>query len=169
MADPLSLLGFGQPTMVDVVHVHAIGDDFPAALQAGLHERRVALGDGGIDGDRRGDGVLFQRLHDAKNADTVAVVSQGVVAKIGVGRLHRARWLEGLPFHVQGKPFQCRNHPKGQTGALGPTHRWSLRQHGPGVPVVVHAVTAQGVIEVIVGQTHAASPTVCAAAVNSAW
>ena len=156
-----------QAGVVQVVHVQAVGNDLPAALCAFPDERRVADGHCCIDRDRCADLVPFQGLHDAEDADAVAVVAQAVVAQVRVGGLHRAGWLERQAFHVQREPLQRRYHPQGDACTTGPGDRRTTRQDRPVVQVMVHAIVALAIFEVFAADGHGASPTGCAAAAKA--
>ena len=162
--------------MVQMVHVQAVGNHLPALPGAGLEQAGVAQRHRCIDRHRGADLVLCQRLHDAKNTHPVAVVAQGVVAQVGVGRHHGARRFEGHALHVQREPLQRRHHPQRHAGVARPLHGFALGQHGPVVVAVVHAVAAQRVLQVVVrqarfdglgGGAHGLSPAGCAAAAKA--
>ena len=91
--------------MVQMVHVQTIGHDFPAKFVALLNQGWIANRHGGIDGHRRGNAMTLQGLHDSVNTDSVAIVTQCVMPKIWIRRLHGARRFERHTGHVQGEPL----------------------------------------------------------------
>ena len=167
VVDLLFLVRHRKPRMVQVVHVLAVGNDLPISLYACLNQRRVALGDRCVDGDRGADAVRRERLHDAKYADPVAIVAQRVMAQVRVGRGHRARRLERYAFHIQRKPLQRWNDPQGDARCVGPEHRLALGQYRPVVERVVHPIAALGIGKLFGCKAHDASPTACAAAAKA--
>ena len=91
--------------MVQMIHVQTIGHDFPAKLVTLLNQGGIPDSHGCIDGNRRGNAMSLQGLHDSVNANSVAIVTQCVMAKIWIRRLHgawRFKWHTG---HVQGEPL----------------------------------------------------------------
>ena len=144
--------------VVHMVHVQAMTHQLPAQIDTGLGQGGIARRHRRVDGHAGWDVARAQLLHDAVNAHPVAVVAQGVVAQIRVGGLQRTDRLEGHALLVQGKPLQRCRDPQGHPGAAGPLHRRAVGQHRPVVTVVVHAVLALGVAQIVLGD-HGASPT----------
>ena len=103
-----------------------------------------------------------ERLEDTEDADPVAVIAQRVMAQIGIGGDHPARRPERLGRHVEGEEFQRRHDPQRDPGAAGPGDLRAFGLHRPVIAVVVHAVAAQGIAEVIVGQSHGLTSPHCA-------
>ncbi len=148
------LFGFGEPAVVELAHIDAVRDHLPAARVDLVDEQRIALGNLRIHRDRGLDPELVEQLEDAEDADPVAVVAQRVVPEIGIGRDHAARRLEGLGRLVEREEFERRHDPERDARAVRPLDLRAFLQDRPFVTVVIHAIAALGVFQIIVGERH---------------
>ena len=139
--------------MMGMAHVQAVGDQFPIPRIYLLHQIGVAFGQGGIDGDGRLDTQLVQHLEDAEHANAVAVVALGIIPIIRIGPRHPRRNGDRR-FHIQREPLQLGHHPQGHAGAVGPGDGGAFVQLRPGVAVMIHAMAAFGIFQIVIGQGH---------------
>jgi hypothetical protein len=97
--------GVGQP----VTH------EFPAQPHAFVHDARIETADLAIERDRAAHAMPAQHIHDAPDADAIAVVAAGVVANIR---------CSGAKLDM--KVLDIRNDPDRDPCAARPCKRWMI-------------------------------------------
>jgi hypothetical protein len=152
--DKRRFFAFRKTAGMGRVHVPAVAQHFAAVVRQRGQQRGVANGQLRIDGKAGLHAQLLEGFQKAVDAHAVAIVAQRVVAQVRVRHGHGAWQLHRLTRRVQREVLEAHVHPHRQRLAMGPLNARAVGEHRPFVAVVVHAVGAARVFQMVGFQRH---------------